>query len=412
MANVCIVRHQGYIKSKVRFPYQHNFRMLKNYGNKNIDVTLTRLNTCIMNNLKDGETYLAAFNRLYKNGVFKGQLKVQGAEDKQTKFVDEFLIYPPYEIITQMILEEQEAFFKKVLQALQKYFPYMIILSAHIHRDEVFHPLDEDMKALFPEGKVTPHMHIVAIPIVYDKKKDCKKISITELWKGKFSYRKFQDYMYDSVGKEYGFDRGEKHDFGEAQKHLDVEAFKLKEAEKSLNKREEEIIRKEQELAERAKDLEPEEHITLFNIIDVKKQQKAINYALKLEKDKNALLQKDKESLNQTLIEKDEVILAKTKEITIQQEKLSELEKGLLLEKEITNDILNIQISDERVRRVHLNEAKRKIKLYDLMVRTVKEFLPKLIHKCPDFIRELIRRDLIHKDDLPLERDMNHHKDR
>lgn len=40
MANVCIVRHQSYLKSKMRFPYQHNFRTLKNYGNKNIDVTL------------------------------------------------------------------------------------------------------------------------------------------------------------------------------------------------------------------------------------------------------------------------------------------------------------------------------------------------------------------------------------
>ncbi|MBH1940024.1 plasmid recombination protein [Mobilitalea sibirica] len=412
MAYVCIARHKGYIKSKTRFPYQHNFRTLKNYRNKNINATLTHLNSCIMNNLKDGETYLAAFNRLYKNGVFKGQLKVQGAEDKQTKFVDEFLIYPPYEIITQMSLEEQEAFFKKVLQALQKYFPYMIILSAHIHRDEVFHPLDEDMKALFPEGKITPHMHIVAIPIVYDKKKDCKKVSITELWKGKFSYRKFQDYMYDTVGKEYGFDRGEKHDFGEAQKHLDVEAFKLKEAEKSLNKLEADIIKKEQELAERAKDLEPEEHINLFNIIDVKKQQKSVNYALKLEKEKNALLQKEKESLNQALIEKDEVILAKTQEIIVQREKLSELEKELLLEKEITNDILNIQISDESVRRVQLNEAKRKIKLYDLMVRTVTEFLSKLINKCPDFIKELMNRELLHKKDLSIERNMNHHKGR
>ena len=26
MSNVCIVRHQGYIKSKMRFPYQHNFK--------------------------------------------------------------------------------------------------------------------------------------------------------------------------------------------------------------------------------------------------------------------------------------------------------------------------------------------------------------------------------------------------
>ncbi len=106
MANVCIVRHQGYIKSKMRFPYQHNFRALKNYGNKNIDASLTHLNTCIVNNLKDGETYLTAFNRLYESGEFKGQLKVQGAVDKQTKFLDEFLIYPPYEKITEMSLEE------------------------------------------------------------------------------------------------------------------------------------------------------------------------------------------------------------------------------------------------------------------------------------------------------------------
>lgn len=155
-------------------------------------------------------------------------------------------------------------------------------------------------------------MHVIAIPIVYDKKKDCKKISITELWKGQFSYRKFQDYMYNAVGKEYGFDRGEKHDFYEAEKHLEVQAFKLKEAEKSLNKLEAEIKIKEQSLAEQAKDLEPEEHISIFNTKKVMEKQKAINYALKMEKDKNALLLKEKESLNQTIKDKNKVILAKT----------------------------------------------------------------------------------------------------
>jgi hypothetical protein len=121
MAIVCIV-HQGYIKSKMRFPYQHNFRTLKNYGNKNIDAALTHLNTNIVNNLKDGETYLTAFNRLYESGEFKGHLKVQGAVDKETKFLDEFLIYPPYEKITEMSLEKQETFFKKELQAIHNYF--------------------------------------------------------------------------------------------------------------------------------------------------------------------------------------------------------------------------------------------------------------------------------------------------
>ena len=412
MANVCILRHQGHIKSKMHFPYQHNFRTLKNFGNKNIDASFTHRNTCIVNNLKNGETYLTAFNRLYEGGEYKGQLKVQGAVDKQTKFLDEFLVYPPNEKILKMSLEEQEAFFRKVLQAIQKYFPDLIILSAHVHRDEVFHPLDEEMKALFPEGKVTPHMHVIAIPIVHDKKKDCKRISITELWKGQFSYRKFQDYMFNAIGKEYGFDRGEMHDFGEAEKHLEVKAFKLKEAEKSLNKLEVEIKMKEQSLVERAKDLEPEEHISIFNIKNVVEQQKAINLALKMEKDKNYFLLKEKESLNQTIKDKDELILAQNQEIQNQQEKLSEIEKELSFEKDETNDILNIKVSDERLRQVYLNDAKQKIRLYDLVVRIIKDFLPELIKVSPKFIRELLDNKILRKEDLPEERENNRHKGR
>ncbi|HHV10038.1 MAG TPA: hypothetical protein GXX75_07150 [Clostridiales bacterium] len=87
MANVCILRHQGHIKSKMHFPYRHNFRTLKNYGNKNVDSSLTHLNTCIVNDLKNGETYLTAFNRMYESGEFKGQLKVQGAVDKRIYFM-------------------------------------------------------------------------------------------------------------------------------------------------------------------------------------------------------------------------------------------------------------------------------------------------------------------------------------
>lgn len=412
MAKVCIVRHQGYIKSKMRFPFQHNFRTLKNYGNKNINASLTHLNSNIINNLNDGETYLTAFNRLYESEAFKGQLKIQGAVEKQTKFLDEFLVCPPYENILEMNLEEQDMFFKKVLQAIQNYFPDIIILSAHVHRDEVFYPLDEEMKSLFPKGKVTPHMHVIAIPIVHDKKKNCKKISITELWKGKFSYRKFQDYMYDKVGKEYGFDRGEMHNYGEAQKHLEVEAYKLKEAEKSLNRLEEEIRLKEQNLIEQAKDLEPEEHISIFNIKNVVEQQKSINLALKMKKNKTTLLLKEKESLNQIINEKNELILTQNHEIQIKMEKLFEIENDLSLEKDKTNDILNIRVSDERLRQFYLDEAKQKIKLYDLLVRIIKDFLPELIKASPKFIRELSNCKVLHNEDLPGGRKNNRNKDR
>ncbi len=297
MVNVCVMRHESYIKSEAHRPYCHNMRKLNNYSNENIDLSHTKFNSIIENNLNQGETYLKAFNRLYKSGAFTGQLKVQGDEMKQTKYLDEFLVYPPYEKIKEMNLSEQDEFFRKVIKAIQKYFPDVIILSAVVHRDEVFLPVDEDMKSLFPEGKITPHMHLTVIPIVHDKKTNCKKISISELWKGKSSYRKFQDYMYDFIGKEYGFDRGEIHDLGEAKKHLSVEAYKQQEASKTLNKLQSQIIRKGQELAEQAKDLEPDKSVNLFNLKKKMEMQNALQYALNQEKDKNTHLQKEKEEL-------------------------------------------------------------------------------------------------------------------
>lgn len=158
--------------------------------------------------------------------------------------------------------------------------------------------------------------------------------------------------------------------------------------------------------------MEPEEQINLFNVKDVIKQQKAVNYALKMEKDMNALILKEKESLNQTIKEKDEVNHVQSQEIQIKQEKLSEVEKKLSLEKDKTNDILNIKVSDERLRQVYLDEAKQKIKLYDLVVRIIKDFLPELIKVSPKFIRELLDNKILHKEVLPGEHENNRHKGR
>lgn len=114
MSNVCIIRHEPYIKSKINFPYRHNHRRCKDYSNKNIVAELTPQNSILIDNLQENETYLRAFNRLYKEGVFKGQLKVNGDKNKQTKFIDEFLVYPPYEKINTMTIEEQNTFFSGI----------------------------------------------------------------------------------------------------------------------------------------------------------------------------------------------------------------------------------------------------------------------------------------------------------
>lgn len=84
MANVCVIRHQGYIKSNVQFPYRHNLRKGKNYRNENIKTNLSSRNTILVDNLLDNETYLGSFNRFHESGAFHGQLKVSGDESKQT----------------------------------------------------------------------------------------------------------------------------------------------------------------------------------------------------------------------------------------------------------------------------------------------------------------------------------------
>lgn len=73
---------------------------------------------------------------------------------------------------------------------------------------------------------------------------------------------------------------------------------------------------------------------------------------------------------------------------------------------------LNIKVSDERLRQVYLDEAKQKIKLYDVLVRIIKEFLPELIKASPKFIRELLDYKILHKEDLPEEHKNNRPKDR
>ncbi len=401
MIDICIVRQKGCIKSNMNRPYQHNHRKLENSINPNIQKSLSKFNTYLVNNLQDGETFMKAFYRFRDDGLFKGQLKIQGDTDKQTKFLDEFLVYPPYQRITEMTNEEQDIFFKKYLDALQAYFPDIIILSAVVHRDEVFIPIDDELKELYPEGKMTPHMHITAIPIVYDKKTDSKKISISELWKGKNSYRKFQDYMYNTVSKEYGFDRGEKHDFGESQKHMEVEAFKLQEAEKSLKKLEVGILKKEMELAERARAIEPEEQINIFNAKEVIKNQKAINLAWQMEIDKNAILLQENKNLYQVIKDKDELILSQSQDIQYQQQKRSETEKLLSDERERTDELLNIKVSHEGVRADAIKRAKTKIRLFDLLFKTVINHLPDLLHRCPKFIRDLVNIGILSDKDLP-----------
>ena len=218
--------------------------------------------------------------------------------------------------------------------------------------------------------------------------------------------------MYKTVGKEYSFDRREMHDFDESKKHLEIEQYKLKEATKALVKREAEIQHKEQELAERAKLIEPEDKINMLNIKVVVERQKGINFVLKQELEKNSELQRENSSKIHGFMKQEQIIIEQIGVIDIQQEKISELEGKLTEEIERTNELLNISISHESLRNEMIKQTKQKIHLFDIMVKLIKEFLPELIKACPKFVRELLDYKILNKEELPQERQNNRNNDR
>lgn len=155
------------------------------------------------------------------------------------------------------------------------------------------------------------------------------------------------------------------------------------------------------ELTERARAIEPEEQINIFNAKEVIKNQKAINLAWQMEIDKNAILQQENKNLYQTIKDKDELILSQSQDIQYQQQKLSETEKLLSDERERTDELLNIKVSHEGVRADAIKRAKTKIHLFDLLFKAVINHLPDLLHRCPKFIRNLVNIGILSDKDLP-----------
>ena len=116
-----------------------------------------------------------------------------------------------------------EQFFKKIgLEETKRYFreSYKFvcnyknlgeknIISAAVHLDET-----------------TPHMHLVFIPVVHTKDKNGKavdKISCSEFWKGKNSYKFLQDNYYSYMTKAgFNLERGNR----EGNEHIPIEKLK------------------------------------------------------------------------------------------------------------------------------------------------------------------------------------------
>ena len=181
-----IIRNEKYTKDEMIGLAPHNERFKKKYSNKNIDLSKTSQNYHLK--LPKENTYLKEYNRLIKeNNLSQGQLH------KNSIYVCEVILTSDNTFFNGIGKKETKRYFQECFKFMTEYkgIGKENILTAVVHLDEE-----------------TPHMHLVYIPVVNAKDKQGKnirKISASEFWKGKDSYKKLQNQFYKYI-TEKGFD--------------------------------------------------------------------------------------------------------------------------------------------------------------------------------------------------------------
>ncbi len=220
-----IVRNINYKMGQLGYAYRHNERKNTNYSNKDIKREKSYKNYSIKN---INTSYQKAFNNIKDKHKLKGQIKIV------SNVMCELLFTSDNEFFERIGENETKRYFECAYKFIANYqnLGEEFIVSAKVHLDEA-----------------TPHMHLVYIPVVHkiDKKtgKQISKISCSEYWKGKESYRRLQDNYYEYITK-CGFDleRGRTKD----NEHIPIEKLKvitnyeLQELEKDSLNLEQEII--------------------------------------------------------------------------------------------------------------------------------------------------------------------------
>ena len=198
-----IIRNENYKMGQLGLIYRHNERKNTNYSNKDIN----KQNSIKNYSIKSINTsYQKAFKILKEQYNLKGQIK------KVSNVMCELIITSDKNFFDLIGENETKRYFQMAYDFVKDYqnLGEQYIVSAKVHLDET-----------------TPHLHIVFIPVIhkFDKKsgKMIDKISCSEFWKGKDSYKKLQDSFYKCV-KDNGFDleRGKSNNL----EHLSTEKLK------------------------------------------------------------------------------------------------------------------------------------------------------------------------------------------
>lgn len=184
-----IIRNAKYTMNNLNIIFRHNERKNTNYSNKNINKNSSIKNYSIKS---CNVPYSKAFNQIKQQYHLKGQLK------KTSNVVCEYIITSDKEFFEEIGENETKRYFETAYKFVCSYknLGEQYIISAKVHMDEK-----------------TPHLHLVFIPVVHiqDNKtnKLIDKISCTEFWKGKNSYKQLQDKFYSYMTRSgFDLDRG------------------------------------------------------------------------------------------------------------------------------------------------------------------------------------------------------------
>jgi len=185
-----IIRNEKYTKDEMIQLSPHNERFKKKYSNQNIDMSKTYQNYHLKKPIENG--YLKEYKRLIKqNNIYQGQVH------KNSIYACEVICTSDSAFFDKIGQEKTKQYFKDCYDFIAKYngLGEENIITAVVHMDEE-----------------TPHMHLVYIPVVNAKDKQgnpIRKVSASDFWKGKGSYKNLQDQFYKYIkNKGYDLERG------------------------------------------------------------------------------------------------------------------------------------------------------------------------------------------------------------
>lgn len=198
-----IIRNTNYKMTNLSGIYRHNERKNTNYSNKDINRRNSTKNYSIKTPYT---TYEKMFKDIKKEHNLKGQIK------KVSNVMCELIITSDKEFFKTIGEDETKRYFETAHKFVANYqnLGEDYIVSSKVHMDES-----------------TPHLHIIFVPVIHkiDSKsgKQIDKISCSEYWKGKDSYKRLQNNFYGYMTKSgFVLERGKSNNV----EHISTEKLK------------------------------------------------------------------------------------------------------------------------------------------------------------------------------------------